>query len=155
VLTGDEIKQARLRADLTQADLAKRVGVSTRSIGNYERGETVPRAKMPRLEAVLADYLGGGGADSLRTASDAALLAEIARRFDRARDRQPGVSDGRRPPTTGAEDTSASDGASVTALPEREQSLAPPPHQAAAARRVTQRSATQEERRRQDLDTEG
>jgi transcriptional regulator with XRE-family HTH domain len=38
---------------MTQRQLAERVGVSLRTIGNWERGETVPMARW----AVLADVL--------------------------------------------------------------------------------------------------
>lgn len=87
MLTGDQIRTARERAGWTQAHLGDLVGVSMRSIGNYERGETIPRNKMPVLKEVLAPYLGGDG-PSLLGASDAQLLAEIARRFDRGTERQ-------------------------------------------------------------------
>lgn len=87
MLTGDTIRQARQRAGWSQEELAAKVGVSMRSIGNYERGDTIPRNRMPVLEEVLAPYTGGSG-PSLGGASDAQLLAEIARRFDRGTDRQ-------------------------------------------------------------------
>lgn len=90
MLTGDQIRRARQRAGLSQAQLGARVGVSMRSIGNYERGETIPRNKMPAIEDALADYLPGdapGRGVDLREISDARLLAEIARRFDRGQER--------------------------------------------------------------------
>lgn len=82
MLTGDDIKRARQMAGLSQGDLGKLVGVSMRSIGNYERGETVPRSALPKLQEVLGSYLGGHG-PSLESASDAELLGEIAKRFAR------------------------------------------------------------------------
>lgn len=81
MLTGDEIRTARERAGWTQAHLGDLVGVSMRSIGNYERGDTIPRNRMPVLEEVLAPYIRSGQGPSLVGASDAQLLAEIARRF--------------------------------------------------------------------------
>lgn len=90
MLNGDEIRQARSRAGWSQADLAKAVGVSMRSIGNYERGETVPRNKAERLSQVLSQYLGGSG-PSLAGASDGQLLAEIAKRFERTSGKEVGA----------------------------------------------------------------
>ncbi len=84
MLTGDEIRQARLRAQWSQEELAAIVGVSMRSIGNYERGSTVPRNKMPVIEEALSAYTGGDG-PSLHAASDAQLLAEVANRMERGR----------------------------------------------------------------------
>ena len=81
MLTGDQIKNARQRAGWSQEELAAKVGVSMRSIGNYERGASIPRNRMPVLEEVLAPYIGSGQGPSLVGASDAQLLAEIARRF--------------------------------------------------------------------------
>ncbi|MER7070940.1 helix-turn-helix domain-containing protein [Terrabacter sp. NPDC000476] len=85
MLTGDDIKRARQMAGLSQGELANLVGVSMRSIGNYERGETVPRAALPKLQEVLGPYLGGHG-PSLATATDAELLGEIAKRFARVKE---------------------------------------------------------------------
>jgi transcriptional regulator with XRE-family HTH domain len=39
---GARIRRARLNANLTRAQLAELTGVSPRSIGNYERGTSVP-----------------------------------------------------------------------------------------------------------------
>jgi len=39
---GDRIRHARLSANLTRRQLADLAGVSVRSIGNYEREDTVP-----------------------------------------------------------------------------------------------------------------
>lgn len=76
MMTGPEIKAARERAKLTQAQLASRIGVGLRTVGNWERGETVPKNRMAALEALLLP-----NDDPLRGASDAELLAEVARRF--------------------------------------------------------------------------
>lgn len=80
MLTGDDIRAARQKAGLSQEELASRVGVSLRSIGNYERSATVPRSALPRLQVALGIELDSGS--DLQRVSDAALLAEIARRFD-------------------------------------------------------------------------
>jgi DNA-binding transcriptional regulator YiaG len=51
---GFEFKAARERAHLTQQDVAEKVGVSLRTVGNWERGESIPRSRM----AALVDVLG-------------------------------------------------------------------------------------------------
>lgn len=86
MIDGSEIRQARERARLTQEQLAQALGVSLRTVGNWERGASVPRSSEARVRHVLADHLGVAGAGvTLRAASDAELLAEIARRFTRGR----------------------------------------------------------------------
>lgn len=83
-MTGDEIREARERAGLTQAQLGKSVGVSLRTIGNWERGETpvAPRMQSRLLRALHAEHP-SGRRDPLGEASDVELLAEIAKRFAR------------------------------------------------------------------------
>lgn len=83
MIDGQQINSARQRAGLTQQQLAELVGVSLRTVGNWERGATVPRDREHAIRAVLSidhDVHDVG----LRAASDAELLAEIARRFERA-----------------------------------------------------------------------
>lgn len=81
-MDGTEIRQARARAGLTQQQLAAKVGVTLRTIGNWERGESVPRNKEHLLREILLEHL-GHASPALTSASDAQLLAEIARRFER------------------------------------------------------------------------
>jgi len=103
MLTGTDIRQARQAAGMSQAALARAVGVSMRSIGNYERGDTVPRNKLPVIERVLSSYLGTTEGPALADASDAELLAEIARRFERGHHVSPNTRAGVSPadePTT-------------------------------------------------------
>lgn len=49
----DRIRQARERAGLTQQALANAVGVSLRTVGNWERGESLPQNRMAKVEDVL------------------------------------------------------------------------------------------------------
>ncbi|MBR3318692.1 MAG: helix-turn-helix transcriptional regulator [Atopobiaceae bacterium] len=49
------LRMFRARADLTQAELAKLVGVDTQSIGNWESGVRMPSL---RTTVRLADVLG-------------------------------------------------------------------------------------------------
>lgn len=80
MITGDGLRQARERRGWTQEQLATAVGVTQRSIGNWERGE-VPSSKEARLREVLGDLLTPGG-NPLAQASDLALISELARRLE-------------------------------------------------------------------------
>ena len=84
--TGQQIRAARERAGLTQGELAQRVGVTLRTVGNWERDEVSPRNRLGRLRQVLPDLGAGDRSATLHSASDAELLAEIARRFERTRE---------------------------------------------------------------------
>lgn len=87
-MNGYEIRQARERAGLTQGELGEQVGVSGRTVGNWERDFSIPRNKLAKVEQVLnvREYL--DKENYLQDASDASLLAEIARRFDEGRTRR-------------------------------------------------------------------
>lgn len=50
-----EIKKKRKELGLTQADLAKSLGVSLRTISNYEKGEVIPETKQGLLHAILSN----------------------------------------------------------------------------------------------------
>ena len=52
----DRLKEKRAEAGLTQAELAQKAGVTTRTIQNYEMGERVP-SKLG-IAQKLADALG-------------------------------------------------------------------------------------------------
>lgn len=54
VVTGDEIKERRLAADLTQADLAERMNVRPLQVLRWEKGIAKPhREARKRLEKIL------------------------------------------------------------------------------------------------------
>ena len=55
---GLAIRRARERRHWTQQQLAAKVGVSTRSIGNWELGHRIPRNRIGALEEVLGIKLG-------------------------------------------------------------------------------------------------
>lgn len=84
-ITGDEIRAARERAGLTQEQLAQRLRVSMRTVGNWERGATVPLNRLAALREFLRPER-EEDEPGLRSASDAELLAEIARRFARGKE---------------------------------------------------------------------
>jgi transcriptional regulator with XRE-family HTH domain len=48
VISGDLIREARLRADLTQAELGARLGISQSAIARWERGEVLPSLEKVR-----------------------------------------------------------------------------------------------------------
>jgi len=48
-----EIKNKRKELGLTQADLAKKLGVSLKTVGNYENGEVIPESKLELLRNIL------------------------------------------------------------------------------------------------------
>lgn len=50
-----QIKEARKRLGLTQAELAKRLGVSLKTISNYESGEVIPITKLELLHSILSN----------------------------------------------------------------------------------------------------
>jgi ribosome-binding protein aMBF1 (putative translation factor) len=52
---GDRIREAREASDLTQAELGRRLGVSARTIQNWEHGST-PR---PRHRRAIKRFLNG------------------------------------------------------------------------------------------------
>lgn len=102
--TGDQIRTARERAGFTQQQLGTMLGVSMRTVGNWERGASVPRNKLGAIQHLL-DGQAGTDAPALRDASDAELLAEIARRF--ARQTEGGGVRARTAPKTEAPGTGA------------------------------------------------
>lgn len=58
---GKRIKHARELAGMTQEELAQQVGVVLRTVGNWERGATVPQRKLAKVGAVLGVNLAVGG----------------------------------------------------------------------------------------------
>lgn len=59
---GDYIRQARERRGMTQGELAQAVGVSMRTVGNWERGQAVPRSSLTRVEDLLGPLDEAAGA---------------------------------------------------------------------------------------------
>ena len=54
------IKETRRRLGITQNDLASRLGVSVRTVQNWESGGSIPSTTMAKLEAMVADDVHGG-----------------------------------------------------------------------------------------------
>lgn len=55
IMNALEIKKKRKELGLTQADLAKSLGVSLRTVSNYEKGEVIPETKQGLLHTILSN----------------------------------------------------------------------------------------------------
>jgi transcriptional regulator with XRE-family HTH domain len=87
-MRGDLIRRAREARGWTQEELATAVGVGPRTIGNWERGATIPRNRAGKLHAIFGDEISDDSspASPLAHLSDLDLLAELVRRaVDRER----------------------------------------------------------------------
>lgn len=62
-MIADKIKELRISNDLTQADVAKRLGITRSSVNAWEMGISVPSTmylvELSRLFAVSTDYILG------------------------------------------------------------------------------------------------
>ncbi len=56
-MTGEQLREKRRQKGWTQAKLATLIGVSTNTIGNYEKGGTIPVSKKNILKAVFVAQL--------------------------------------------------------------------------------------------------
>ena len=57
---GEYLKKLRLKNDLTQTEIAKRLGVSERTVQNWESGTTIPESKHALLRRLKPQtYFGG------------------------------------------------------------------------------------------------
>lgn len=65
IAIGEKITQLRKQHDLSQADFAKKIGVSRTIVGNYERNTNMPSVeillKMANIFNVSIDYIIGEG----------------------------------------------------------------------------------------------
>ena len=65
---GEFIQEKRRQANLTQAELGERLGISGQSVSNWERGEALPdTGTLPQLALILntsVDALLGGGSSA-------------------------------------------------------------------------------------------
>ena len=94
-MTAEKIKELRQARGWTQADLARRLGVTRNGVNSWEQGPSMPSpaslVDLARLFSVSTDYL--LGVEQLNTVNvtglderDVAILAELA---DRLRENKP------------------------------------------------------------------
>ena len=81
-MDGSQMRDARVRARLTQEQLAERLGTTLRTVGNWERGG-VPESRVALLRSVLSEQFAEDG-PTLLGATNLELLAELAKRLSRA-----------------------------------------------------------------------
>lgn len=79
-MNGDEIRRAREAHGWTQQQLAQALGVGQRTVGNWERGATVPKNRAGMLEDILGNGTAAAQDDPIRNAPSIALLSELLRR---------------------------------------------------------------------------
>ena len=89
-MTGEKIKELRTARGWTQADLARRLGITRNGVNSWEQGLSVPSpaslVDLAKIFSVSTDYL--LGVESLDTVNvtglkkrDVAVLAELADRL--------------------------------------------------------------------------
>lgn len=89
-MTGETIKDLRTARGWTQADLARRLGITRNGVNSWEQGLSVPSpaslVELAKVFSVTTDYL--LGVESLDTVNvtglkqkDVAVLAELADRL--------------------------------------------------------------------------
>ena len=61
---GTRIKRARERRHWRQIDLAKAIGVDVKTVGNWERGHTIPRNRIGAIEETLGVDISGTGPEA-------------------------------------------------------------------------------------------
>jgi transcriptional regulator with XRE-family HTH domain len=77
MLSGDLLREARLRAGLTQSELAERSGTARSQISRYERGDVLPSLEtLRRLVRACGLELGFRLFEADREEHDAALIAQ-------------------------------------------------------------------------------
>lgn len=79
---GERIKRLREEQHLTQAELGDLVGVTARSVGNWERNESHPRNRIGALERYFGVSLSDGR--PLRDADPVVAAIEAHQVLDRA-----------------------------------------------------------------------
>lgn len=77
MVSGDLLREARLRAGLTQDELAERAGTARSQISRYERGDVLPSLEtLRRLVRACGLELGFRVFEADREEHDASLIAQ-------------------------------------------------------------------------------
>ena len=82
-MDGRTIRRLREARGWTQERLAPELGVGMRTVGSWERGETVPQNRLGMLQEIFGQTEKAEKfreTDPIRAASDADLLMELLRR---------------------------------------------------------------------------
>jgi DNA-binding XRE family transcriptional regulator len=69
-MNGLELKELRKKLNLTQVELAKRIGVDTKTVQNWESGRKIPNSKdaiLRSLEINAHTFAGGGASVETQT----------------------------------------------------------------------------------------
>ena len=83
---GDKVKQARLAANLSQSELARKTGISERSLYSYERGGIMPRSGNIRkiaeaLNVSVGYLLDGDETDTKKNIDNIREVIDIVKRY--------------------------------------------------------------------------
>lgn len=89
MITGDDLAAARNRAGLSQEALAKQLGVSLKTVNNWEAGRVQPRAHSEKVRLFIEAHP-IEREPVVRTIPDEELLKEIARRLRSRTEEGPG-----------------------------------------------------------------
>lgn len=80
-MNGEQIRAAREARGWTQYQLAKMLGVADRTVGSWERGESIPKNRLGMLRELFGfDEADNGTVDPIHSAPESELLMELLRR---------------------------------------------------------------------------
>ena len=84
-----DIKEIRAHLGVTQAELAKRLGVSERTVQNWESGTTIPESKHALLRGLKPQTYFGGNVEqtnvmgnNIKNAADTGMQSELSKLID-------------------------------------------------------------------------
>lgn len=81
-----DIKTIRTELGMTQSEFAKRLGISTRTVQNWESGGAIPESKHEILRGMLPQQYFGGNVeqanvmgDNIKNAADSTMQGELSK----------------------------------------------------------------------------
>ena len=88
-MNGLDIKKIRTDLGLTQVEFAKRLGISMRTVQNWESGGAIPESKREILRGLMPQQYYGGNVeqanvmgDNIKNAADVAMQSEFSKMLD-------------------------------------------------------------------------